>query len=243
MTSERASVFGAMTGVAAMAALGLVELMRGEALSGLHPYPDDWPAGVIRVSGALLLLFAASSLRWPSVAGLALALHWLVAAALVVLAVTTNAGDPLAYVPLAQTVVFTAFAVWLWRGPGAHVVLRIAFGAMLLLFGAIHLTHVDVIAGLIPDYVPGASLWPWITGGVQAVAGLACFIGRGSSTAAITIALMYGAWLPIVHAPRLLASPDSTFEWTFALTALALAGVALAVARPAVAQDLPEDQR
>ena len=54
---------------------------------------------------------------------------------------------------------------------------------------------------------------------------------------------MYGAWLPIVHAPRLLASPDSAFEWTFALTALALAGVALAVATPTVARSLREDQR
>jgi uncharacterized membrane protein len=242
MTGERTGVFGAMTGVAAMAALGLVELMRGEALPGLHPYPDAWPAGVIRASGALLLLFAASALRWPSVAGPALALYWLVAALFVGLAVTANVGDPLAYVPLAQTVVFIAFSVWLWRRPQAHVTLRVAFGAMLMLFGAIHLTHIDVIAGLIPDFVPGASLWPWITGGVQVVAGLACVIGRGNSIAAIVVALMYAAWLPVVHAPRLLASPDSTFEWTFALTALALAGVALVVAKQAAQTQLEDRQ-
>ena len=97
---ERTGVFGAITGAAAMAALGLVELARGEALPGLHPYSDDWPAGVIRASGALLLLFAASALRWPRVTGLALAMHWLVAAAFVTLRHDSERGRSARLCPL-----------------------------------------------------------------------------------------------------------------------------------------------
>lgn len=216
---------GALIAIAAMAGLGLLELARGEALPGLHPHPEGWPALIARVSGLVLFLLAAASLRWPAAAA-GLALHWLTATILVGASVAANPSDPLAWVPLMQAFAFAAFAVWLWRRPGALAqrVLRSAFGAMLVLFGAIHLTHVEAIAGLIPDFVPGAAIWPWITGGVQIVAGIACLAGRGVWVTAGAIALMYLAWLPIVHAPRLLASPESTFEWTFALTALALAG-------------------
>jgi hypothetical protein len=94
----------------------------------------------------------------------------------------------------------------------------------------IHLTQRDLIATLIPAWIPVRSYWPWLTGGVSVAAGLACLVGRGTTWGAGFIAFMYLAWLPLVHAPRLLGVPGSLFEWTFALTALALAGVALAVA-------------
>jgi hypothetical protein len=235
-------VAGAVIAIIAMGGVGLVEVARGEWLPGLHPYPDDW-ARAARLSGALLVFFGTTA-QWLRISAIGLAFHWLVATGFAAMAVAASGNDPLAYVPLAQTLVFTAFALWLWGRPQAwtQVVLRIAFGAMLILFGAIHLTHVDVIAGLIPDFVPGVLLWPWITGGVQVLAGVACVAGRGVFMAGAAISAMYAAWLPIVHGPRLLASPESAFEWTFALTALALTGVALTVASPAVRTQL-QDQR
>jgi hypothetical protein len=226
-----AGAVGAAVAAVAMGGLGLVELAGGEALPGLHPYPDDW-SPFVRPSGAFLVLFAATAWRARLMA-IGLALCWLAASGFVAIALTANARDPLAWAPLAQTLVFAAFALWLWGKPRTwpHALLRIAFGATLVFFGCIHLTHAGTIGGLIPDFIPGASLWPWITGGVQVIAGLACIAGRGVLPAGATIAAMYAAWLPIVHAPRLFASPASPFEWTFALTALALAGIALAVAK------------
>jgi hypothetical protein len=237
----RAAAFAPPVAVAAMAALGLVELATGEALAGLHPYPPDAPAWLVRASGATLAIFAACALRWPGAAAALLALLWLAAAAWV--AASLNAADPLAYVALAQAVVFALFAVWLWRRPQAfaQALLRAAFGLMLLLFGAIHLAYAETIASIIPDFIPARALWPWFTGAVQGLAGLSCLAGRGA--AAGLVALMYAAWLPIVHGPRLLASPSSAFEWSFALTALALAGIGLAIATAPDAPGPAQDRR
>jgi uncharacterized membrane protein len=226
---EKLSAAGASIALLAFAALGAVELWRGEALPGLHPYPAGTPDVLVRALGALLLLFAAASQWRPQLAAPALALHWTVALAFVVVSVTANVADPTAYVPLAQSLVFAVFALSLWRA-SMRTALRLAFGAMLVLFGAIHFAYVDAIAGLIPDFVPAASLWPWLTGGAQVMVGIALLIGRYVWPGALAIAAMYVAWIPIVHAPRLAADTQSTFEWTFALTALALAGVALAIA-------------
>jgi uncharacterized membrane protein len=229
MSREQVGRIGVALGAGALAALGAVELWFGEALPGLHPYPAETPALLVRASGALLLAFAVATLWRPRIAAPALALHWAVALAFVAASVVENVVDPTAWVPLAQALVFVTFALSLWSA-SMHSALRVAFSAMLVLFGAIHLVYVDAIAGLIPDFVPAASVWPWVTGGVQVIVGIALLIGRFVWPGALAIAAMYLAWIPIVHAPRLLSDTQSAFEWTFALTALALAGVALSVA-------------
>lgn len=229
LSRKTLSAVGAATAILASAALGAVELLRGEPLPGLHPYPEETPDLAVRVSGALLLLFAAASQLRPHLAAPALALHWAVALALTATAAAGSVSDPTAYVPLAQALVFVLFALSLWRA-SMRGVLRVAFGAMLVLFGAIHFAYVEAIAGLIPDFVPAAPLWPWLTGGAQVVVGIALLVGRFVWPGALAITAMYLAWIPIVHAPRVVSDTQSAFEWTFALTALALAGVALAIA-------------
>jgi uncharacterized membrane protein len=219
---------GAAIAIAAFAGLGLVELIHGSALPGLHPLDDSTPTWVVRGSGALLAAGAIAMLFGPT-AGLMVAALWLAAFALA-LAAASGASDVLAWPPAAETIVFSAFAIWRWDDARGWLILRLLLGAMLVLFGAIHLTQRDLIATLIPDWIPVRSYWPWLTGGVSVAAGLACLAGRGTTLGAGAIAFMYLAWLPLVHAPRLLGAPGSLFEWTFALTALALAGVAFAVA-------------
>jgi uncharacterized membrane protein len=219
---------GAAIAIAAFAGLGLLELIHGSALPGLHPLYDSTPTWAVRGSGALLAAGAIAMLFTPAAALLVAAL-WLGAFALALVA-AVSASEVLAWVPAAETIVFGAFAIWRWDDARGWLTLRLLLGVMLVLFGAIHLTQRDLIATLIPDWIPVRSYWPWLTGGVSVAAGSACLVGRGTTLGAGAVAFMYLAWLPLVHAPRLLGAPGSLFEWTFALTALALAGVAFAVA-------------
>lgn len=211
----------------AFVGMGVVEIWRGEPLPGLQPLPDGAPALAAPAWGALLTLAAVGMILRMAAAAWAMATLWFAALALTVLAAFAAPGV-LALVPVAQTAAFAIFAATQARN--APALLRIAFGLMLVLFGVIHLTHRDIIASLIPDWILFPAYWPWVTGGVNVAAGLACLASRGVWLGAGAIALMYGAWLPTVHAPRLLGSPQSTFEWTFALTALALAAIALQIA-------------
>lgn len=212
----------------ATAAMGGLELVRGEALPGLHPLPEGVPEMAARVLGAWLALSALALLVSSRIGAWANAACW--AAALLLILIGPVAAEPvsLAWVQVAQAVVLAVLA--LTCAGVARDALRFAFGAMLVLFGAIHLANVAMIASLIPDWMPFALLWPYVTGAGQVAAGLACIAGRGVRFAAIAVAAMYLLWLPLVHAARIVAAPESVFEWTFALMAVALAGVALVVA-------------
>ena len=150
--------------------------------------------------------------------------------ALTKLAALAGPFDLTAWVPPAEAIAFAAACYARARAPAGGVVLRLAFGMMLVLFGVVHLMHRDIIASLIPAWIPYAEHWPWLTGGVNLLAGAALILNRFTTPAALAIAAMFGSWLPLVHAERLLGAPDSLFEWTFALTALGLAGAALTIA-------------
>ncbi len=215
--------------LSAMLALGVLEATYGDPLSGLHAFPDASVEWLVRGSGVLLALSAVATLALPRIGALLLALSWVAACVLATIAALGSPDDLLGYVPVAETAAFLAFALWRWDETRIWPILRVAFGAMLILFGVIHLMHREAIGSLIPEWIPGASYWPWLTGGGSVLAGLACVLDRGVASAAGAVAVMYLSWLPLVHAPRLLGEP-SLFEWTFALTAIALAGVALAIA-------------
>jgi uncharacterized membrane protein len=104
-------------------------------------------------------------------------------------------------------------------------------GAMLLIFGAVHLSQHGFIASLIPEWMPIRQVWPWLTGTAMIFAGLALIADKLARPAAATIAAMFLLWIPLVHVRRITADPGSAFEWTFAATAIALAGCLLLAVR------------
>jgi uncharacterized membrane protein len=109
--------------------------------------------------------------------------------------------------------------------------LRRPFAVTLLFYGMVHMFHRALIAGLIPAWIPGAGAWPWITGSIMVAAGIALLAGRAAELASLAIAAMFASWILIVHLARLAGNPAGSFEWSFALTALALAAVALLAMR------------
>jgi len=106
-----------------------------------------------------------------------------------------------------------------------RLVARVGVGLMLILFGAVHWMHREAIAGMIPEWMPGRELWPWVTGAANVAAGLALVSGVLAKAAAALVGAMFASWIVLVHLPRLLAAPGDRSEWVAAALAFALTGV------------------
>lgn len=222
--------------------LGLIQAYFGESLPQLHP-------GALRslpyafVSAALLAVPAIWQLSrtgdpTPSII---LALYWGLAA-IWSLATMATPGSGLSWVPVAETGLFAIAslrAVWPIEtrlGDAVATAARSCTAIALIFFGCIHIVNREAISGLIPQWIPAANYWPWVTGSILAAAGIAIGLRKFSDLAAIVIAAMFGSWIILVHTERVMSRPESIFEWTFALTAFALIGVVLMAAQSASIQ-------
>ncbi len=208
--------------------LGVIGMVTGQLIEGLQPV-ESASRGLSLVNSAILLG-----------AGPFLLLPWfrpreaLILIALMVLSLAAQVPglraaptDVTLWVAAAQALAIAATALFLMspEGPRVRLTARIVVGAMLILFGAVHLMYPAAIAGMIPAWMPGQALWPYATGAVQIAGGLAIVSGVLARPAAALVGAMFAAWVLVVHAPRIAADPSSRSEWTFMAMALVLAGV------------------
>jgi uncharacterized membrane protein len=162
------------------------------------------------------------SLTWT------IAVAWFAATSACAFAILASGPSVGVIVALVEGAVLFAACLTLARGR-TPAILHYLLSAMLILFGAIHLLWHDAIAQLVPDFMPFGIAWPWVTGSLQLAAGLASISIRLAKIAFPLVAVMFLAWIPIVHLPRLLDDP-STGEFSFAAMAVALAGCLLLAA-------------
>jgi len=187
----------------------------------------DWISGDLAVATGLGLGFAALAaaglrtppphLVWPVIMG------WQLAAAMSAYSMMLNAPTIELTVSMAEAIALSAACLALIRGDNTGPFLWWAIAAMLVIFGTIHLLMRVLIASLIPDFIPFAATWPWVTGSILIGSGLAMPFGRVRGHALLVVAAMFLAWVLLVHFPRLLAS-FSIGEVTFAAMAVALSG-------------------
>lgn len=216
-----------------MIGLGLAQVVFQACLPGLKPLPAGWEpaAPAAMVVGAVLALAGAGLLlpkarRWAGLGVAAFWMIWFVIGHIAALAAAPS--DVTLWVSTAQVLVFAAIGLMLARPDDrvAEQAARVILAATLILFGAVHWLYPAAIAGMIPGWMPMAGVWPWITGGIQLVGGLMILTGFRAPLAAFAVGAMWLAWIPLVHAARVLEAPGDLFEWTFVLTALSLAGAA-----------------
>jgi len=211
-----------------MAGLGAMSLVFHVNLPGLQPAPETGGLATLGpwLSGGLVLLSALGLIleRTRRISGWALTAvwgFWVLAGHLPRVAGALD--DAAAWVALFQGLVFAATSLALINGAAIEHARRILVGFMLILFGGVQLPYPDAIAGLLPEGFPVRTVWPWVTGPIQILAGFAMVANRATLPATAVIAGMFLSWIPIVHAPRVISDPASAFEWTFMLTAGALA--------------------
>jgi uncharacterized ion transporter superfamily protein YfcC len=199
----------------------------------LQPVPAWLPAHAVvaGVTGTVLVaagaaIAAGRGLRIAADAVTALWSVWLLAGHAPIVVANPRNGS-------AWTAAFEALAI---GGAAAVLALparpalgRLAFGITLPVFGALHYVYRDYVAHVIPGWIPGHMFWALATGVAHVAAGIAIVTGHRARLAATLAAVMFGAWVVILHAPRVAADPKPA-EWTSLLVAVAMCGGAWLVA-------------
>lgn len=230
---------------AGIIALSIVGLVWGDFISG-QPVPKWFPDRIaLAYAAAMFMLVAGAAIEWrrtTALAAAALAAYYtlivvvlmngrVIFANYAVFGAYSGAAEPVAIaagaliVYAAHADIDAALAMRLTR------IARIAFGVCALLFGAAHFVYMNYTAPLVPKWLPPSQeFWGYATGVFHIAGGLAILAGIQARLAAILLAVMYAAFLPLVFVPVLMAETYSPFRWTECATTIVLVGVAWIVA-------------
>ncbi len=109
------------------------------------------------------------------------------------------------------------------KSPLATRLAEILFALAMGFFGVLHFMNVDMMSGMIPDYMPGdGKVWIYITGGGLIAAALAIIINKFKTPACYLLAVMLLIFVFTLHLqPALDGNPGSLLKDT----ALAMAAI------------------
>jgi uncharacterized membrane protein len=110
-----------------------------------------------------------------------------------------------------------------WDRPLANAG-RVLFGICGVVFGVAHFLALDLIASLVPAWMPGHLFLASLTGAAMIAAGLSLVTTWMAGWAAVGLGTMYLLFVLTLHVPRVLAAPQSPDEWSSALIALGMCG-------------------
>lgn len=234
----------------AIAAMGTECLIRGDVVPGLEPIVSSatvhlalgWITGIILIVAASATLPRASARYGGFVLALVMFL-WVILLHLPTLAAAPKNGS-------AWTSAFESFALagaaLVLAGLATHssqetygrpriaaracTVGRLCYGVSLPVFGLLHFLYLGYVSSVIPTWIPAHLFWAYATGVAHVAAGVGIITGVVGRLAALGAAAMFGVWVLILHAPRVLAHPHDANEWTSLLVALAMCGGALLIA-------------
>ena len=113
---------------------------------------------------------------------------------------------------------------------------RYAFGASFPVFGVLHYVYADLVASLVPSWLPAHLFWAYFTGTAHIAAGISILINRVVRLAMTLLATMFYLWVLILHIPRVVAHPMRN-EWDSLFVAVATgAGALILLARTSLAR-------
>ncbi|MGC1469725.1 MAG: hypothetical protein WA793_10125 [Sphingorhabdus sp.] len=107
---------------------------------------------------------------------------------------------------------------------------RLMIGISLPIFGLSHFAYAEFTAGMVPSWIPAKLFWAYFTGCAHIAAGVAVLSGLWAPLASRLLAVMFGSWVLILHAPRVAADPSNRAEWTMLFIAMALTASACLLA-------------
>ena len=223
---------------------GLGAILLGAAGIWFHDFAMQWqpvPAGFpLRmqfaiVTGLLLILGGGETLsgRWAhGGAALLAGIYALWVLILHVPLIAMKPADLGTWNGVAEIVLMISGAIALYagvrgmRGRVANAVC-IASGLCALVFGATHFKYVQFTATMVPAWIPPNQIfWAYLTGAGHVVAGLSLLSGFRAHWGATLLAVMMGAFVILVHIPRVYAAPGEQLEWIMLGVALSLSGAA-----------------
>jgi len=101
---------------------------------------------------------------------------------------------------------------------------RVLFGIAAVVFGVDHFLALNLIASLVPAWMPGHIIIACFTGAAMIAAGMSIMANWMVRPAAFGLGVMFLLFVLTLHVPRVLAAPQSPDEWSSALIALAMCG-------------------
>jgi uncharacterized membrane protein len=110
---------------------------------------------------------------------------------------------------------------------------RAGFGIAAVVFGVDHFLALDLIASLVPAWMPGHTFIASLTGAAMIAAGVSILTKRMDTLATFGLGIVFLLFVLTLHLPRVLAAPKSPDEWSSALIALAMCGASWICARRA----------
>jgi uncharacterized membrane protein len=113
---------------------------------------------------------------------------------------------------------------------------RFFFAAFLILCGIEHFIYIDLVATMVPAWIPGSVFWASFAGVALIAGGVGIIVPLTTRLAGALSGLMIFLWVFLVHIPRAVAMRNSN-ETTAVFEALAMSGIAFIVAvQPIVSQ-------
>lgn len=102
-----------------------------------------------------------------------------------------------------------------------NIVGRILFGLPLLVFGLLHFMSAQMMAGMVPAFIPGGILWVYITGVALILAALAILSNRLSALASLLLGILLLSFALTIHLPMLMGGDMNAMSNLLKDTALA----------------------
>jgi uncharacterized membrane protein len=107
---------------------------------------------------------------------------------------------------------------------------RYFLAIFLILCGIQHFIYAELVAGLVPAWIPWHLFWVYFTGCALIAGGIGIMFPWTTRLAAALTGIMIFIWFVSLHIPRALASPHDANETTAVFEALAMSGVAILIA-------------
>jgi uncharacterized membrane protein len=101
---------------------------------------------------------------------------------------------------------------------------RVLFGIAVVVFGVDHFLALDLIASIIPAWMPWHMFLASLTGAAMIAAGVSIVTKWMGGLGAFGLGMVFLLFVLSLHVPRVLADPHSPDEWSSALIALAMCG-------------------
>ena len=77
-----------------------------------------------------------------------------------------------------------------------------------VVFGFFHLTGADKMSGMVPSYLPGGSIWVYLTGLGQLAFAASVVLGKYDKLAALLCAGMLAVFILTIHLPAVLGGNE-----------------------------------
>ena len=235
---------------AALMALGILGLVKGDFVAVWQPVPKGVPAREVLVYlCAFICLASGIGLLWQRSAAtavrvlLAFLLLWLLLVRVpgIIHAPTVEGswfgGGETAVMLAGAWVLYAWFApdwdrqrLGLATGAKCVRIARVFYGLALIPFGVGHFVYLNDTATLVPGWLPWHVAWAYFFGCTFIAAGVAVLIGVYAPLAAALSALQMGMFTLLVWVPIVVAVTKDTSQWSETIDSLALTAGAWVVA-------------